>query len=201
MLSSKSIGVMLISGIVAFLLFFVSQLIQGDTGEGIEGAVAWAAESDDWQTIMPLRMIGGLIMIAFIVGFISWVNTLNEADALLQIGKLIAVLSLILIWIGSLAQFGGFDISGENTDAAYALIKLARMGNWVGVQMFMLSFFVVGATAYFRKLGSPVLNGILGIFGLLGFAGTFIIWIFWVACFPLSMIVLAITGVQKIRNN
>ena len=146
-------------------------------------------------------MIGGLIMIVFTVGFISWVNTLNEADASLQTGKLIAVLSLILIWIGSLAQFGGFDISGENTDAAYALIKLARMGNWVGVQMFMLSFFVVGATAYFRKLGSPVLNGILGIFGLLGFAGTFIIWIFWVACFPLSLIVLAITGVQKIRNN
>ena len=201
MLSSKSIGVMLISGIVAFLLFFVSQLIQGDTGEGIEGAVAWAAESNDWQTIMPLRMIGGLIMIAFTVGFISWVNTLNEADAYLQTGKLIAVLSLILIWIGSLAQFGGFDISGENTDAAYALIKLARMGNWVGVQMFMLSFFVVGATAYFRKLGSPVLNGILGIFGLLGFAGTFIIWIFWVACFPLSLIVLAITGVQRIRNS
>ena len=201
MLGSKSTGVMLISGIVAFLLFFVSQLIQGDTGEGIEGSVAWAAESNDWQTIMPLRMIGGLIMIVFTVGFISWVNTLNEADALLQIGKLIAVLSLILIWIGSLAQFGGFDISGENTDAAYALIKLARMGNWVGVQMFMLSFFVVGATAYFRKLGSPVLNGILGIFGLLGFAGTFIIWIFWVACFPLSLIVLAITGVQKIRNN
>ena len=26
--------------------------------------------------------------------------------------------------------------------------------------MFMLSFFVVGATAYFRKLGTPVLNGI-----------------------------------------
>jgi len=67
--------------------------------------------------------------------------------------------------------------------------------------MFMLSFFVVGATAYFRKLGTPVLNAILGIFGLLGFAGTFVIWIFWVAGFPLCLIVLAITGVQKIRNS
>jgi len=200
MLSSKSIGVMLISGIVAFILFFVSQFIQGDTGEGIEGAIAWAAESDDWQTVMPLRMIGGIIMIAFTAGFISWVSSLDEPDGFLQIGKLISILSLILVWVGTLAQFGGFESSSENTDAAYALIKLSRMGTWVGIQMFMLSFFVVGATAYFRKLGTPLLNGILGIFGFLGFAGTFVIWIFWVAGFPLCLIVLAITGVQKIRT-
>lgn len=201
MVNSKSIGILLISGIVAFLFFFVSQLIQGDTGDGIEGAVAWAAESNDWQTIMPIRMIGGLLMIVFTVGFISWISSLDDTNAFLKIGKLISVLSLILVWVGTLAQFGGYDIAGENADAAYALIKMARMGTWVGVQMFMLGFFVVGATAYFKKLGSPVLNGILGIFGLLGFAGTFAIWIFWVACFPLSLIVLAITGVQKIRNS
>ena len=201
MLNSKSNGVMLITGIVGFIFFFVAQIIQGDTGDGIEGAVAWAAENDDFRaTIMPLRMIGGIILIAFTAGFISWVSSLDETSGFLQFGKLIAVLSLILMWVGTLAQFGGYESSSENTDAAYALIRMSRMGMWVGVQMFMLSFFIVGATAYFRKLGTPLLNGILGIFGFLGFAGTFVIWIFWVAGFPLCLIVLAITGAQKIRN-
>ena len=201
MLNSKSNGVMLITGIVAFIFLFVSQAIQGDTGDGIEGTIAWAAENNDYETIiMPLRMIAGIIMIAFTAGFISWVRSLDETSGLLQFGKLIAILSLILMWVGTLAQLGGFESSSENTDAAYALIRMSRMGMWVGVQMFMLSFFVVGATAYFRKLGTPVLNGILGILGFLGFAGTFVIWIFWVAGFPLCLIVLAITGVQKIRN-
>ena len=105
------------------------------------------------------------------------------------------------MWVGTLAQLGGFESSSENTDAAYALLRMSRIALWVGVQMFMLSFFVVGATSYFRKLGTPVLNGILGIFGFLGFAGTFVTWIFWVVGFPLCLIVLAITGVQKIRNS
>tara|TARA_B100001245_G_C22755669_1_gene365803 strand:- start:36 stop:644 length:609 start_codon:yes stop_codon:yes gene_type:complete len=202
MLNSKSNGVMLITGIVAFILFFVAQAVQGSTGDGIEGTIAWAAEDNDYETIiMPLRMIGGIIMIAFTAGFISWVRTLDETSGFLQFGKLIAILSLILVWVGTLAQVGGFESSSENTDAAYALIRMSRMGMWVGIQMFMLSFFVVGATAYFRKLGTPVLNGILGIFGFLGFAGTFVMWIFWVVGFPLCLIVLAITGVQKIRNS
>ena len=202
MLNSKSTGVMLITGVVAFIFLFIAQAIQGDTGDGIEGTIAWAAKNNDYETIiLPLRMIAGIIMIAFTAGFISWVRSLDETSGFLQFGKLIAILSLILTWVGTLAQAGGFESSSENTDAAYALIRMSRMGMWVGVQMFMLSFFVVGATAYFRKLGTPVLNGILGILGFLGFAGTFVIWIFWVAGFPLCLIVLAITGVQKIRNS
>ena len=202
MLNSKSTGVMLITGVVAFIFLFIAQAIQGDTGDGIEGVIAWAAENNNYETIiLPLRMIGGIIMIAFTAGFISWIRSLDETSGFLQFGKLIAMLSLILMWVGTLAQVGGFQSSSENTDAAYALIRMSRMGMWVGVQMFMLSFFVVGATAYFRKLGIPVLNGILGIFGFFGFAGTFVIWIFWVAGFPLCLIVLAITGVQKIRNS
>ena len=166
MLNSKSNGVMLITGVVAFIFFFVAQAIQGDTGDGIEGAIAWAAENNDYETIiMPLRMIGGIIMIAFTAGFISWVSSLDETNGFLQIGKLISILSLILVWVGTLAQFGGFESSTENTDAAFALIKMSRMGTWVGIQMFMLSSFVVGATAYFTKLGTPLLNGRLGIFG------------------------------------
>ena len=201
MLNSKSTGVMLITGVVAFIFLFIAQAIQGDTGDGIEGTIAWAAKNNDYETIiLPLRMIAGIIMIAFTAGFISWVRSLDETSGFLQFGKLIAILSLILTWVGTLAQAGGFESSSENTDAAYALIRMSRMCLWVGIQMFMLSFFVVGATAYFRKLGTPLLNGILGIFGFLGFAGTFVIWIFWVAGFPLCLIVLAITGVQKIRN-
>ena len=202
MLNSKSTGVMLITGVVAFIFLFIAQAIQGDTGDGIEGTIAWAAKNNDYETIiLPLRMIAGIIMIAFTAGFISWVRSLDETSGFLQFGKLIAILSLILVWVGTLAQVGGFESSSENTDAAYALIRMSRMGMWVGIQMFMLSFFVVGATAYFRKLETPVLNGILGIFGFLGFAGTFVTWIFWVAGFPLCLIVLAITGVQKIRNS
>ena len=201
MLNSKSTGVMLITGVVAFIFLFIAQAIQGDTGDGIEGTIAWAAKNNDYETIiLPLRMIAGIIMIAFTAGFISWVRSLDETSGFLQFGKLIAILSLILTWVGTLAQAGGFESSSENTDAAYALIRMSRMCFWVGIQMFMLSFFVVGATAYFRKLGTPLLNGILGIFGFLGFAGTFVIWIFWVAGFPLCLIVLAITGVQKIRT-
>lgn len=202
MLNSKSNGLMLITGVVAFIFLFIAQAIQGDTGDGIEGTIAWAAKNNDYETIiLPLRMIAGIMMIAFTAGFISWVRSLDETSGFLQFGKLIAILSLILTWVGTLAQAGGFESSSENTDAAYALIRMSRMCFWVGVQMFMLSFFVVGATAYFRKLGTPVLNGILGIFGFLGFAGTFVIWIFWVAGFSLCLIVLAITGVQKIRNS
>ena len=202
MLNSKSNGVMLITGVVAFIFLFIAQAIQGDNGEGIEGAIAWAAKNNAYETIiLPLRMIAGIMMIAFTAGFISWVRSLDETSGFLQFGKLIAILSLILTWIGTLAQAGGFESSSENTDAAYALIRMSRMCFWVGIQMFMLSFFVVGSTAYFRKLGTPVLNGILGIFGFLGFAGTFVTWIFWLAGFPLCLIILAITGVQKIRTS
>ena len=70
MVSSKSTGWMLIMGLVGFVVFFISTAIQGDQG-GTAGVVAWASTNNDWQTIMPMRMVTVVLMLVFTVGFLN----------------------------------------------------------------------------------------------------------------------------------
>ena len=70
--------------------------------------------------------------------------------------------------------------------------------------MLLGSFFVVGTTAYNKKVGTPVLNVLLGLVGLVGCIGSYvpgdISGLFWTAGFALGMILMTIIGVQKVRS-
>ena len=59
-------------------------------------------------------------------------------------------------------------------------------------------------TAYIKKVGTPVLNVLLGLIGLVGCIGSFVPGdigpLFWTAGFAFGMIIMAIIGVQKVRS-
>ena len=77
MINSKTSSLMLVAGFIAFILFTVSQILQGGERSTAE-ALAWAASSDDWQWIMPIRLVAIILMLVFAVGFTSWARNLNE---------------------------------------------------------------------------------------------------------------------------
>lgn len=197
MLSSRATGWMLSTGIVGFIIFTVSVFIQGDQ-DGTSGVVAWAAASKDWEPVLFLRMIALIFMIVFTTGFISWTRSINESGSAITLGKNFALLALILMWTGFISQLAGFESASDNSDAAYALIKLSNFGNWFGGLLFGVSFFLAGASAYMAKSGTPVLNGLLAILGIVGAIGSFFTWFIWIGGFGLGLLVLGIIGLKKL---
>ena len=202
MLSSKTTGWMLITGMVALIVVIIAVSIQGEQ-ETVADLVAWAAANEDtWQIIVPINMIANVLLIIFTVGFISWARSINESSGAIAFGKYSALLALILIWIGDLSQVAGFETAADNTDAAHALISLSREFTWIGISTLLASFFVVGTTAYMKKSGTSALNGLLGLVGIVGCVGGFIPtgidWVFWLGGFVLGMVLLAVIGVQKV---
>ena len=65
MINSKASSLMLVAGFIAFILFSVSQMLQGGES-GTAGSLAWAASSDDWKWIMPIRMVAIILMLVFL---------------------------------------------------------------------------------------------------------------------------------------
>ena len=201
MLSSKAIGCMLPAGIIGFGVMFITQFMQGDQG-GTAGTVVWAASSNDWQTIMPMRMLTVILMLIFTVGFTSWSKSISESSSVIAIGSHFTLLAVFLMWAAFVSQHAGFDVasdSTEPTEAAHALVKFSNMGFWFGGVAFAVSFFLVGIKAFTEKAGTPALNGILAVLGIVAAVGSFVNWFLWVGGFGLGLLIMAIIGIQKLR--
>ena len=204
MLSSKTTGWMLMMGLVAVIVVIIAIAIQGQDGTAAE-LVAWAAENEStWQIVVPVNMIANILLVIFTVGFISWAKSIEQSNGAVIVGKYLALLALVLIWVADLAQVAAFNTAAGNTDAAHALVRLSRDFTWIGISTLLASFFVVGTTAYMKKSGTAALNGLLGLVGIVGSVGSFIPrdWsdLFWLLGFVLGMILMAIIGVQKVRS-
>ena len=204
MLSSKTTGWMLIMGLVAVITVIVAISIQGQDGTVAE-MVAWAAENKDtWQIVVPVNMVANVLLVIFTIGFISLAQSIDQSGGAISIGKYLALLALVLIWVGDISQGAGFEAAENNADAAHSLIGLCRNLTWIGISTLLGSFFVVGMTAYIKKVGTPVLNVLLGLIGLVGCIGSFVPGdigpLFWTAGFAFGMIIMAIIGVQKVRS-
>jgi hypothetical protein len=197
MLNSKTTGWMLTTGFCALVLIVIAKMLQGDQ-DGVAGRIAWAAANDNWQAIGVLELISGLLMIIFMVGFISWIKSISESNVALVVIKYVALLGVIFIWVGTISQMAGYETASENKDAAFALIKLSNFLTFIGIQSLLLSFFVVATSAYMQKAGTPALNVLLGLVGIVALVGGFIPWTFFIIGFPLAMLVLAIIGIQKV---
>mgnify|MGYP003326367626 FL=1 len=200
MINSKTSSLMLVAGFIAFILFSVSQMLQG--GEcGTAGALAWAASRDDWKWIMPIRMVAIMLMLVFTAGFTSWARNLNESSGLIYLGTHFTLLGAFLMFVALISQGGGFQIASDSTDpteAAHALLKLSGMSSWFGGISFAFSLFIVGTKLYIDKLGTPALNGLIALLGIIAAVGGFINWFIWVICFGIALLLLAIIGVQKV---
>ena len=204
MLSSKTTGWMLITGMVALVVVIIAVSIQGEQ-ETVADLVAWAAANEDtWQIIVPINMIANVLLIIFTVGFISWAKSIDQSNSAITIGKYLALLALFVIWVGDLSQVAAFNTAADNTDAAHALVSLSREFTWIGISTLLASFFVVGTIADMKKSGTPALNGLLGIVGIVGSVGAFIPaeWsdLLWLLGFVIGMVLMAIIGVQKVRS-
>ena len=76
------------------------------------------------------------------------------------------------------------------------------MGMFLGIVFMMLSLALIGTTAYLKKSGSPALMGLFGFLGLAGVVVAFIpglSFVVFMPVFPLSLILVAIIGIQKVR--
>ena len=202
MINSKTSSLMLVAGFIAFILFTVSQILQG--GErSTAGALAWAASSDDWKWIMPIRMVAIILMLVFTVGFTSWARNLNESSGLIYLGTHFTLLGAFLMFVALISQGAGFDIASDSTDpaeAAHALLKLSGMSSWFGGISFAFSLFLVGTKLYFDKLGTPALNGLIALLGIIAAVGGFINWFIWVICFGIALLLMAIIGIRKVMR-
>ncbi len=193
---------MLVAGFIAFILFIVSQMLQGGES-GTAGSLAWAASSDDWKWIMPIRMIAIMLMLVFTVGFVSLARSISESNSVISIGAHFALAALILMWVGFVSQLAGFDTASDSTEpasAAHALVKFSNMSFWFGGAAYGVSFLLVGIKAYLNKVGTPALNGLLALLGLIASAGSFVSWFLWMIGFGLGLVVLAVIGLQKIMR-
>ena len=197
MLNSKTTGWMLMSGFCALVLIVIATMLQGDQ-DGVAGRIAWAAAGNNWEAIGLLDLLSGLLLLVFMVGFISWVKGISETNVALVVIKYAALLGVIFIWVGQASQMAGYETASENKDAAFALLKLSNFATWMGVQSLLLSFFVVATSAFMQKVGTPALNILLGLVGIVALVGSFIHWGFFVIGFPLSMLILLIIGIQKV---
>ena len=199
MINSKASSLMLVAGFLAFILFSVSQFLQGGES-GTAGSLAWAASNDDWKWIMPIRMVAIILMLVFTVGFTSWARNLNESSGLIYLGTHFTLLGAFLMFVALISQGAGFDIASDSTDpaeAAHALLKLSGMSSWFGGISFAFSLFLVGTKLYLDKLGTPALNGLIALLGIIAVVGGFINWFIWVICFGIALLLLAIIGVKK----
>jgi hypothetical protein len=204
MLSSKTTGWMLIMGLAAVIVVIIAISIQAQEGTVAE-MVAWAAENEGtWQIVISVNMVANVLLVIFTIGFISWAQSIDQSGGAISIGKYLALLALVLIWVGDISQGAGFETAEENADAAHSLISLCRSLTWIGISVLLGSFFVVGTTAYIKKVGTPVLNVLLGLVGLVGCIGSYvpgdISGLFWTAGFAVGMILMTIIGVQKVRS-
>ena len=205
MLSAKTTGWMLVMGMVALVVVIIAGVIQGDPGTTAE-LVAWAAVNKaTWQIVVPINMIANFLLIIFTVGFISWAHSIDDSNGAIVFGKYTAIVGLIVIWVADLSQTAAFNTAADNTDAAHALISLSRELTYIGIATLLASFFVVGATAYMKKSGTPALNGLLALVGVVGCVGAFIPaeWsdVFWLLGFLIGMVLMAIIGVQKLMRS
>ena len=202
MINSKTSSLMLVAGFIAFILFTVSQMLQGGES-GTAGSLAWAASSDDWQWIMPIRMVAIILMLVFAVGFMSWARNLNESSGLIYLGTHFTLLGAFFMFVALISQLAGFDIASDSTDpaeAAHALLKLSGMSSWFGGISFAFSLFLVGTKLYLDKLGTPALNGLIALLGIIAVVGGFINWFIWVICFGIALLLLAIIGIRKVMR-
>ena len=202
MINSKTSSLMLVAGFIAFILFTVSQMLQGGES-GTAGSLAWAASSDDWKWIMPIRMVAIILMLVFTVGFTSWARNLNESSGLIYLGTHFTLLGAFLMFVALISQLAGFDIASDSTDpaeAAHALLKLSGMSSWFGGISFAFSLFLVGTKLYLDKLGTPALNGLIALLGIIAVVGGFINWFIWVICFGIALLLLAIIGIRKVMR-
>ena len=141
-------------------------------------------------------------MLIFTAGMISWIRSIDESNAALTYASYFPLLALVVSWVGIISGGAGYNAAADNADAAYALLQLSSMSGFLGVVMMMLSFFLVGTTAYRKKSGTPALMGLLGLAGIAGAVGCFIPGFGSVAfmiIFPLNLILVAIIGIQKVR--
>ena len=199
MINSKTSSLMLVAGFVAFVVMTISQMLQGNT-DGTAGSLAWAASSDDWKWIMPIRMVAIILMLVFTAGFTSWARNLSESSGLIYLGTRFTLLAVFLMFVSLISQLAGFDIASDSADpaeAAHALLKLSGMSSWFGGISFAFSLFLVGTKLYLDKLGTPILNGLIALLGIIAVVGNFINPFIWVICFGIALLLLAIIGVKK----
>ena len=200
MINSKTSCLMLVAGFIAFIIFTVSQMLQGGESS-TAGSLAWAASSDDWKWIMPIRMVAIILMLVFTVGFTSWARNFSESSGLIHLGTHFTLLGVFLMFVSLISQGAGFDLASDSADpaeAAHALLKLSGMSSWFGGISFAFSLFLVGSKLYLDKLGTPALNGIIAVLGIIAVVGGFINWFIWVVCFGIALLVMAIIGIRKV---
>ena len=201
MLSSKTMGWSLIMGFVTLVIFMGTGMIEGDHKDDA-AEIAWLVANNDWKWLLPITMVGGLTMLVFTAGIVSWARSIDESNGALTYATYFPVLCLALSWVGIISGGAGADMAKDNADAAIALLQLSDMCGFLGIVMMMLSFFLVGTTAYLKKSGTPALMGLLGLAGIVGAVGCFIPgfgWVVFMAIFPLNLILVAIVGIQKVR--
>ena len=202
MLNSKTSNVLLIAGLIGFIVMTISQMLQGGDNQGTAESVAWAAKSDDWKWIMPMRLLAVIFMLIFTVGLTSWARNFNESSGLINVGTHFTLMGLILLWVSIISQAAGFDIASDSTgpaEAAHALVKLSGMTGFLGGASFAFSLFLIGIKLYVDKVGIPALNALIALLGIIGVVGAFIgMWMIWVACFGIALLLLAIIGIRKV---
>ena len=130
MLYSKTSNLLLIAGIIGFIVMTISQMLQGGDNQGTAESVAWAASSDDWQWIMPIRLLAVVFMLIFTVGLTSWARNFSKSSGLIHVGTHFTLIGLVLLWVSIISQAAGFDIASDSADpaeAAHALVKLCLL--------------------------------------------------------------------------
>ena len=201
MLSPKATGWSLIAGFVTLVILFGAGMLAGDHDSMAE-EIAYLATNNDWKWIVPITMVGGLTMLIFTAGMISWIRSIDESNPVLTYASYLPLLCLALSWVGILSGGVASRTAADNADAAFALMRLSNTLGFIGIVMMMLSFFLVGTTAYLKKSGTPALMGLLGLAGIAGAVGAFIPGAgsaVWMLLFPLTLILVAISGIQKVR--
>jgi len=200
MISSKAMGYMLIMGLVGFAVMFLSFLMQGNQ-EGTTGVVEWAAESKDWENVGMVRMLALFSNLIFMTGFISWARSINKSSSAIAIGSTFALLSIFLLWVSFISHVAGYETAAGNTTAALGLIELGNMAGWFSGLLITLSFFLIGLSSYRQKVGMPALNVLLAIAGLVGAIANFVWWVFFMGGFGIGLLILAIIGLKKIKDD
>ena len=161
MLSSKAMGWSLTMGFVTMVILMAAGMIEGDHKDDA-AEIAWLLANNDWQWLVPMTMVGGLTMLVFTTGMISWARSIDESNGALTYATYFSLLALVVSWVGIISGGAGAEMAKDNADAARALLQLSDWGGFLGVVMMMLSFFLVGTTAYLKKSGTPALMGLLG---------------------------------------
>lgn len=199
MLSSKATGWMLAMGFVTLVILFGEGMLADAPSDTAE-EVAWLVANDDWKWLVPITMVGGLTMLVFTAGIISWVRSIDESNVALNCAIYLTLLGLVLSWVGLISAAAAGPTAADNADATHALLQLSNIGGFLGVVMMMLSFFLIGTTSYLKKSGTPALMGLLALLAIVGVVCCFIPgvgFVTWMVIFPLNLILVAIIGVRK----